>query len=263
MPGRDRSSTGERSARVVGSVARAAALLDVLADSDGGLGVNALARSIGVSASTASRLLGTLQAAGLVDRSDGGPYRLGLKLVSLSDRVLGQLDVRERARPLLADLVAQTGETATLSVPGGGEATTIDFLVSPSSVVSMAWVGRPSVGHATAVGKVMLAFSVDGDRTLTQPRLTAFTERTITDPLVLAAELDAIRERGYAEAIGERERDLGAVAAPVLGRGGRLTAILGVQAPASRLPPAKRRAVRAPLLDAAGKLGRALGAPGP
>ena len=263
MPGPDRSSTGERSVRVVGSVARAMALLDVLADSDGGLGVNALARSIGVSASTASRLLGTLQDAGLVERSDGGPYRLGLKLVSLSDRVLGQLDVRERARPLLAGLVAETGETATLSVPGGGEATTIDFLVSPSSVVSMAWVGRPSVGHATAVGKVMLAFSDDGDPTLTQPRLTAFTERTITDPRVLAAELDSIRERGYAEAIGERERDLGAVAAPVLGRGGRLAAILGVQAPASRLPPAKRRAVRAPLLAAAGQLGRALGAPGP
>ena len=65
--------------------------------------------------------------------------------------------------------------------------------------------------------------------------LTAYTERTITDPGVLGAEIAAVRERGYAEAIGEREPDLGAVAVPVLGRGGELAAIIGIQGPASRL----------------------------
>ena len=75
----------------------------------------------------------------------GGAYRLGLKLVALSDRVLGQLDVRERARPWLIWLVQETGETATLSLPGGGQAITIDFVPSPSSVVSLARLGRPSV----------------------------------------------------------------------------------------------------------------------
>ena len=133
-----------RSRRPVGSVARAMALLDALADSEHGLGVNELARRLAVNASTASRLLGTLQEAGLVERSAGGPYRLGLKLVALSDRVLAQLDVRQRARPLLARLVTETGETATLSLPGGEEAITVDFVPSPSSVVSMAFVGRPA-----------------------------------------------------------------------------------------------------------------------
>ncbi len=142
----------------VGSVARAIALLDAVAESDGGARVNELARRIGVNPSTASRLLRTLEAGGLVERTPGGPYRLGLKLVALSDRVLGQLDVREQARPWLTWLVQETGETATLSVPGGGEAITVDFVPSPSSVVSLARLGRPSVAHATAAGKVMLAF---------------------------------------------------------------------------------------------------------
>ena len=157
-------STGSR--QRVASVARALALLDEVAGSDTGLGVNELARRIGVNASTASRLLATLEAGGLVERSPDGPYRLGLKLVALSDRVLGQLDVRERARPWLTWLVQETGETATLSVPGGGAAITVDFVPSPSSVVSMARLGRPSVAHATAAGKVMLAFgssAVSGD----------------------------------------------------------------------------------------------------
>ncbi len=248
------------SRRSVGSVSRAIALLDALAASETGLGVNELARRIDVNASTASRLLATLLEAGLVTRAQAGPYRLGLKLLALSDRVLAQLDVRELARPLLAVLVAQTGETATLSVPGQREAITVDFVPSPSSVVSMAWVGRPSVSHATAVGKVMLAFSPGH---LPPGELPRFTERTITEPAALAAELAAVRERGYAEAIGEREPDLTAVGVPVFARGGELAAILGLQGPSARLPASVRRTVREPMLAAAEKLGSGLGSHAP
>jgi IclR family acetate operon transcriptional repressor len=243
----------------VGSVARAIALLDAVAESEGGARVNELARRIGVNPSTASRLLGTLEAGGLVEREPGGPYRLGLRLVALSDRVLGQLDVRERARPWLAWLVQETGETATLSVPGGGEAITVDFVPSPSSVASLARLGRPSVAHATAAGKVMLAF---GAPARSVDELTAFTDRTITDPYALERELDRVRNAGLAEAVGEREPDLNALAAPVLGRGGELVAILGLQGPAARLPAATRKALRDPLVRAARELGQSLGGPG-
>jgi DNA-binding IclR family transcriptional regulator len=246
----------------VASVARALALLDEVARSDAGVGVNELARRIGVNASTASRLLATLEEGGLVERSAEGPYRLGLKLVALSDRVLGQLDVRERARPWLTWLVEETGETSTLSVPGGGEAITVDFVPSSSSVVSMARVGRPSVAHATAAGKVMLAFGVSDGGVGTEGELMAYTERTITDRAALAAELEAVRTSGIAEAVGEREPDLNALAVPVIGRGGELVAILGLQGPAARLPASTRRALHAPLRRAASELGRSLGGPG-
>lgn len=239
----------------VGSVARAIALLDAVAESEGGARVGELARRIGVNPSTASRLLGTLEAGGLVERSASGPYRLGLKLVALADRVLGELDVRDLARPRLTWLVHETGETATLSVPGGGEAITVDFVPSPSSVVSLAQLGRPSVAHATAVGKVMLAF---GEATPAS-ELVAYTERTITDPAALNRELDAVRSAGIAEAVGEREPDLNSLAAPVIGRREELVAILGLQGPAARLPAATRQALREPLLQAARELGRSLG----
>jgi DNA-binding IclR family transcriptional regulator len=111
--------------RTVGSVARALALLDALAE--GPAGVNALARRIGVNPSSASRLLATLEHGGLVEREPGGPYRLGLHLVALADRVLARLDVRELARPQLRALVEATGETATLSVADGDLAVTVDF----------------------------------------------------------------------------------------------------------------------------------------
>jgi DNA-binding IclR family transcriptional regulator len=242
----------DASGRPVGSVARAVALLDALAE--GPAGVNALARRIEVNPSSASRMLATLERGGLVEREPGGPYRLGLHLVALADRVLAQLDVRDVARPQLRALVERTGETATLSAPGGGEAVTVDFVAGESSVVSMARLGRPSVGHATAVGKVLLAYG-GGEPAV----LTAYTDRTITDPARLAAELAKVREQGWAQAEREREPDLVALAAPVTGRDGELVAILGLQGPAARLDSARRAEVLPRLLEAAAAVGRALG----
>jgi DNA-binding IclR family transcriptional regulator len=139
-------------------------------------------------------------------------------------------------------------------VPGGDEAVTVDFVPGASSVVSMARLGRPSIGHATAAGKVLLAF------TDAQPRaLDAYTERTITDPERLAAELRQVREQGWAEAEGEREPDLNALAAPVLGRDGALVAILGLQGPRGRLTAERRRAVLPALMRASEVVSRALG----
>jgi DNA-binding IclR family transcriptional regulator len=163
--------------------------------------------------------------------------------------------VRELARPLLRALVERTGETATLSVPGAFEAVTVDFVAAESSVVSVARLGRPSVGHATAAGKVVLAF---GSAPPEGP-LTGFTERTIVDRRALAAEIERVRERGWAEAEGEREPDLNALAAPVFGRSGELHAVLGLQGPGARLSAERRREALPAVLDAASELSRALG----
>jgi DNA-binding IclR family transcriptional regulator len=241
--------------RPIASVARALALLDELAEAETGLGVNELARRIGVNPSTASRLLATLESAGMVQRDRQGPYRLGLQLVTLADRVLSRLDLQALARPILVEMMQSTGETATLSVPGEREAITVDSIPSRSGVVSMARLGRPSVSYATAVGKVMLAFGGAG---LPPERdLVAFTDRTITDRRALAIEVTAVRERGYGTVFGEREEDVNTIAAPVFDNTGALAAILGIQGPAIRLEDPTR--LLAPLRQGARALTAALG----
>ena len=248
--------TGQPAVRRVAAVERALAVLDVLA-ADRELGTNEIARRSGINASTVSRLLATLTAAGLVEHvPDTGRYRLGLRLLELGNVVLARLDLRELARPHLQALVEETGETATLSAPGERDAITVDFVQSPSVVQSVARLGRPSIGHATATGKVLLAF---GGAAIPRGRLTAYTDRTIADRKALEAELDRVRAQGWARATGEREDDLNAVAAPVRdGRGG-LVGIMGVQGPSARFDERAMAEAVEPLLERAAAVSAALG----
>jgi DNA-binding IclR family transcriptional regulator len=248
--------TGEPAARTIAAVERAFAVLDSFAEAGAELGTNELARRTGINASTVSRLLATLAGAGLVEHiAASGRYRLGMRLVALGNAALAGLDLRAIARPHLEALAAETGETATLSAPGERDAVTIDFVQSPSSVQSVARLGRPSIGHATATGKVLLAFG----EAAPAGRLERFTPRTIVDPARLSRELARVEARGFAEATREREDDLSAVAAPVFGAASELTAILGVQGPSSRFDREAMRTARASLLAHARAVSEALG----
>ncbi len=249
--------TGRPAIRHVAAVERALAVLDAVADLEDA-GTNAVARHAGVNASTASRLLATLVEGGLVRHVEAtGRYRLGARLVQLGNASLAGLDLRELARPQLVSLAAETGETSTLSVPGDPDAVTVDFVQSPASVQSVARLGRPSVAHATATGKVALAF---GAVALPPGPLQRYTSATVVERATLERELATVRREGVARALGEREADLHAVAAPVTDAQGDLVAVIGVQGPATRfVGPALDRAARN-LVVAAGVVSRALGA---
>jgi DNA-binding IclR family transcriptional regulator len=223
--------TGKPAQRTVGAVSRAMTVLDSFLETPE-LGTNEIARRTRINASTVSRILATLAEGELVSYNEAtGRYRLGSRLMVYGNLVHSRLDTRQALRPLLETLARETGETATLSAPSNPDAVTIDFVQAPGSVVSVAELGRPSIAHATAAGKVGLAF---GDAELRSGRLVRFTDRTITDRGRLDAELGEVRRRGFAHAEGEREPHLNAIAAPVFGLGGKLVAIAGVQGPASR-----------------------------
>jgi IclR family acetate operon transcriptional repressor len=132
---------------------------------------------------------------------------------------------------------------------------TVDYVQSPSFVQSVAQVGRPSAAHATAVGKVFLANGGE----LPGGELQAFTARTLTDRDRLAIEIAQVRTLGHAQALGEREDALNAIAAPVLDAAGGLAAILGVQGPSPRFDEARMRSALVPLLEHAAAVSSALG----
>ena len=250
------SRTRQPSTRRIGAAERAITVLDTLAEG-GELGTNEIARRTGMAPSTVSRQLGTLAASGLVERvASSGRYRLGIRLVHLANAVLARLDVREVARPHLTALVDATGETATLSVPGDADAITVDFVPGSHQVQPVSRLGRPSIAHATSAGKVMLAYS---GRELPDGPFRAYTTRTITDRQALATEIEAVRERGYAQAAGEREPGLTAIAAPIRSARGELEAIVALQGPSARFDEPAVDAALPLLLEHAGVISRELG----
>jgi IclR family transcriptional regulator, acetate operon repressor len=191
-----------------------------------------LAAASGLAKSTASRLLAALERNGLVRRDDSGRFAPGEVFVSYAWRGDAEADMVSIAQPVLAELGEQTGETINLGVPRhGGLVEQIAQVDSTYLIGGTNWVGLAVPVHCAALGKVLLAF---GAAELPAGRLERRTPRTITSRSALAAELAAVRERGYAVTTEELEPGLIAVAAPVISGAG-VVAALSVSGPAGRL----------------------------
>jgi IclR family transcriptional regulator, acetate operon repressor len=166
--------------------------------------------------------------------------RPGPALVRFARR--GQ-DLRELAAPVMRRLAAESGETVNVMVPTSGGAEAIVQAEGHHVLAASNWVGLEVPDHCSAAGKVFLALGVSS---LPPGALEPRTRATITDRKRLAAELETVRERGYATISDELEVGLAAVAAPIRDAGGAVIAALSVAGPTARLT--------APRLDVLGRL---------
>jgi IclR family acetate operon transcriptional repressor len=192
-----------RAAGGVQSIERAFDLLEMLADAGGALGLSELASTSGLP--TVHRLMRTLVNRGYVRQEASRRYTLGSRLIRLgeiSSRTLGTW-----LRPVLAQLVRETGETANLAMLDGDEVVYIAQVPSPHSMRMFTEPGRRVRPHCTAVGKALLAeLPPEQARALLQrDGMPAYTPTTITDPDLLLAHLEVIRQQGYAIDEGEQE----------------------------------------------------------
>jgi IclR family transcriptional regulator, acetate operon repressor len=217
------------------SAERVLALLTSFDESRAELGVTEMAQSLGVHKSTASRLAGALQRAGLLTRA-GRRFRLGPEVIRLGTLALRDLDLVTMMQPAMDKLSEQTGETINLAVPYGASILNIAEVASTYILsCSGGWIGRRTKPHAVANGKVLLAFGA-----IPVPRqLERYTEHTITCHDTLAAELEAVRRDGYAKAAAELEDGLIAVAAPVFDTSGTCVGALSISGPGYRMQPEK------------------------
>jgi DNA-binding IclR family transcriptional regulator len=230
------------------AVDRAAQLLIEVARHRTPVSFTELTAASGLAKSTTSRLLMALERNGLVRRDGAGRFSPGEIFVSYAWRGGAEADLVSVAQPVLALLGEHTGETVNIGVPrDGGLVEQIAQVDSRYLIGGTNWVGLTVPLHCAALGKVLLAF---GAAELPRGRLEKRTDRTITSRVALAAELAAVRERGYAVTIEELEPGLVAVAAPVfvggtatfgtatfgtVAGGATAVAALSVSGPASRL----------------------------
>ncbi len=191
---------------------------------------------------TAYRLLAALEAHHLVGRGNGR-YALGMRLLGWGNRAVG-LDLVEAARPVLATLRDELGESTQLYVREG------DLRVCVASVERAGGGLRDTVPVGAVLpldrgsgGKVLLAWAEDSRR---------FSRIDV-------AELEEIRRQGWAESVAEREAGVASVSAPVFGSGGRLRAAVCASGPVSRLGERPGERLAEPVVAAAREIEEAPG----
>ncbi len=198
---------------------------------------------LGVAHSTAHRLLAMLAHHGFVQQEPvTRAYIAGPALVEVGLAVVGSLNVREQARPLMEELAVETGETVHLGVLEGDQVRYVDAVESERALRVVARTGTLVSAHCTSLGKALLGQLTDQQVAALYPEsaepFSARTEKSITTQAKLLKEVARARARGYAVNAGETEDDVGSVAIAFRDFAGRPAAI-AVAAPMSRLTTAR------------------------
>jgi DNA-binding IclR family transcriptional regulator len=239
------------------SLERVLVLIDELSGGPKRLGE--LAKTLDIHKSTVLRMLQTLERHGWVRRQGDPPeFRLGLRLLDLSNAVLAELDVRSVARPSLRRLGAETGETAHLAIRDGSEMVYLDKVESVHPVRMYSRIGARAPLHCTGAGKVLLSFTPEDEWPPLE--LRRYTEHTITTMDELSAHCAEIRSRGWGWDEREHEDTVRCIAAPIFNASDELVAAVSMSVPTSRLTTKQLRTHVPLLLDVAAEVSRGLGA---
>jgi DNA-binding IclR family transcriptional regulator len=201
------------------------------------LGVSETARLLDVGRSTAHRLLTTLRAHGFVVQDRSRAYRVGPALRELGVAIAESGVMRPRCRPYMQALCDELGETVNLVSLRGTDAIFVDSVETrrPLRVAGREGVVLPA--HAVSAGKALLAALPPEvlHQLYADEALTALTERTLRTRTALEAELEIVRQRGYAVNVGESERGITAAACAIPGRAAGERVAIAVSAPSSRV----------------------------
>ncbi len=243
------SETKTRSGSVQ-SIERAFALLELMADAGGTLGLSQLANQSGLPLPTIHRLLRTLVDLGYIRQESSRQYVLGPRLIRLGDASSKMLSVW--ARQHLARLVDELGESANLAMLDGDEIVYVAQAPSRHSMRMFTEVGRRVEPHCTAVGKAIMAtMPIDEVREiLKRSGMQRHTDTTVTDPDEFAAQLAWSADHGYAIDEGEQETGVRCVAVAIPDTSSRLA--ISISGPAGRVTD-ELIELAVPLLTSVGK----------
>ncbi|WP_318306894.1 IclR family transcriptional regulator [Amycolatopsis solani] len=213
------------------SIERAAAILRLLARGTGRLGVGEIAESLELAKGTAHGILRTLQGVGFVEQDrDTGKYQLGAALLHLGTSYLDVNELRSRAINWADALAARSGEAVRIGAPLEGRVLVVHHVFRPDDSLQSLDVGTLLPLHATALGKVLLAY----DTTL-KADAESYTRRTLVTQTAIKRACAKVREAGWAAENGEMISGEAGIAAPIRGHGGIVVGAIGVSGAVERI----------------------------
>jgi DNA-binding IclR family transcriptional regulator len=235
-------------------------VLQLIAEQDEAPGVSELLSLSGLTRPTLYRILSSLEAEGLVVKNRDKCYRLGARLIGLAHSALAQVDVRQVARPALASLRDETGETVHLAIRNLDELVYVDKIESRELVRMASTVGTRVPFHSSSVGKAYLAKlpKDEAEQIMTRLRFAPLTANTSRDLQELRKKVQLTRERGYSVDDQENEDGIVCFGAAIQDGSGLPVASVSISVPVFRLNEDKSHYWR-PLVERCAQISRRLG----
>ena len=210
------------------SVKKAFQILKLISESDGGVGISDLSKSLGMGKSTVHGITSALEELGTIIRDPVTKrYTLGFTLLELGRSAHSQIDLKDVARPVMEDLMERTQESVFIGVLNGERVTILDMVESRQDLRMTSTRGTTIPLLAGAVGKVFLA-AMDDDRAeeiILKKGLPRFTEHSVSDLQQYLQAIKVAREKGYATDYEEYILGVRAVASPIRGDNHLISAI--------------------------------------
>ena len=259
----DPEGTSRSSVPSVDTVRRALDILECFTMDEPEQTLKQLCEKTGLYKSRVHRLCRTLLDCGYLVRTSYSSYRLGPKLL-----VLGKVYERTNtlvsiSRPIMARLALSTGESAALFALEGERSICLAREYGPSRLFFAINEGDYMQLHATAIGRVLLAYAPEPFlRRVLGRELETFTSSTIVDRRRIEEEILTIPERGYSVNREEREPGVAAVAAPVFDLDENVPAALSLVGPVQRFSEEALPGMVEKLLDATRQISQLLGESG-
>lgn len=235
--GRPRDWHDKTAQNTIKSLDRAMEVFEFLSEAQGKT-LTGLATDLGQSPATIYRVLVTLEGRGLVEfDATEQVWHIGSQAFIIGSRFLKRTSLVDRARPIMRNLMENTGETANLGIEQNGHVLFVSQVETHASIRAFFPPGTLSRLHASGIGKALLSEMDQGrvDKFLSDAPFEQFTTFTLTQPQLLLEDLAQTRARGYA--IDGEERNLGmrCIAAPVFDVHGEAVAGISVSGPTSRV----------------------------
>ncbi len=199
-----------------------------------------IAEASGQSASTAYRILITLQKRRIVEFEETRQlWSVGLEAFRIGSAFLGRTSIVEQSRPVMQRIMSTTGETANLAIVDGQDVVFVSQVETHNPIRAFFPPGTRGPVHCSGIGKALLAyFPQDRVASILNGRnMTAFTDKTITNEAELLAELAHIRKRGWAIDDEERTEGMRCIAAPIFNPFGEAVAGVSLSGPSVRVKP--------------------------
>lgn len=221
------------------SLARARAILDVLAGAEGRwVTLGDIARGTGLLKTTTFNLITGLCDIDMAEHDRArGAYRLGLQALVYGRSVERRIDLVEHMRPYLTRLCALTRETVNLAIPCPTDVMIVESMEGSQNLRVSSYAGTRAAYHSTACGRALLAHRPAAERRqiLTLQPLTRATPATTTDIEAIEAILAGCRRDGYVCEIEENETGAACVAAALTDAAGTAIAAVSVAGPLPRM----------------------------